>query len=69
MPTLFCGTIRDNITGGNSRASDEDVKSAAKMANIHQFINALPDKYEVKENGRKEKKGKKTIHFCRKGKE
>ena len=26
MPTLFCGTIKDNITGGKLDAPDEEVE-------------------------------------------
>ena len=47
MPTLFVGTIKDNISGGDLMASDQDVEEAARMANIHDFVAALPDQYEV----------------------
>ena len=29
MPTLFCGSIKDNIAGGNALASDDDVQAGA----------------------------------------
>lgn len=45
---LFSGTIRDNIVFGKPEASDEEVIAAAKQANIHDFIETLPDQYETK---------------------
>lgn len=47
MPTLFCGTVRDNITGGDHHATEEGVINAAKNANIHEFVLALPEQYET----------------------
>jgi ATP-binding cassette, subfamily B, bacterial MsbA len=44
---LFLGTIRDNISYGSFEATDEEVISAAKAANIHDFIMSLPNKYET----------------------
>jgi ATP-binding cassette subfamily B protein len=44
---LFKGTIFDNITFGNEEASMEDVKKAAKMANIEHFIESLPGDYQM----------------------
>lgn len=44
---LFTGTIRENIRFGKLDASDEDVLSAAKLANADGFINHLPDKYDT----------------------
>jgi subfamily B ATP-binding cassette protein MsbA len=46
-PTLFSGTIRENIRYGRLEASDEDVVHAAKAANAHDFINSLPKGYET----------------------
>ena len=37
-PTLFKGTVRDNIRYGKPGASDLEVEEAAKMANAHDFI-------------------------------
>lgn len=42
---LFDGTIRDNIVFGNPKATDDQVIAAAKQANIHDFIESLPDGY------------------------
>lgn len=44
---LFSGTIADNIRFGRLDASDEEVKSAAKMANAHSFIKHLPQQYDT----------------------
>jgi subfamily B ATP-binding cassette protein MsbA len=43
--TLFGGTIRENILYGRLAATDADVVSAARAANAHDFISALPDGY------------------------
>lgn len=43
---LFEGTMRDNIAYGKD-VSDEVVKDAAKMANIHHFIKTLPKGYDT----------------------
>ena len=45
---LFTGTIRDNIRFGKLDASDEDVISAARLANAHDFIMMMPDGYDTK---------------------
>jgi len=42
-PVLFTGSIEDNIRFGKSDATDEEVRAAAKMANAHEFIMALPE--------------------------
>ncbi len=44
---LFSGTIRDNIAYGNPGASMEEIIEAAKRANIHEFIEELPDGYDT----------------------
>lgn len=46
-PFLFTGTIAYNIRFGRPEASDEEVIAAAKAANAHDFIMALPDGYET----------------------
>lgn len=44
---LFTGTIKENILYGKSNATDEELIEAAKMANIHEFIENLPDGYDT----------------------
>ena len=44
---LFHGTIYDNIAYGKEGASREEVINAAKMAHIHNYIEALPEGYET----------------------
>ena len=43
---IFSGTIRENIAYGKPDASMEEIISAAKRANIHDFIMSLPDAYD-----------------------
>jgi ABC-type multidrug transport system fused ATPase/permease subunit len=42
-PVLFTGSIEENIRFGKQDATDDEVQSAAKMANAHEFIMALPE--------------------------
>ncbi|EKC74109.1 membrane protein containing ABC transporter-like domain protein, partial [human gut metagenome] len=44
---LFTGTIADNIRYGKLGASDEEVRSAAVLANADTFIKHLPDGYNT----------------------
>lgn len=44
-PHLFNGTIKDNILYGNLNATDEDIISACKLVDAHNFIMNLPDNY------------------------
>jgi len=44
---LFNDTIYYNISYGNPLASKEDVFKAAKVADIHDFIESIPDKYDT----------------------
>ena len=46
-PILFNGTIRDNIRYGRLEATDEEVETAARAANVAEFVEALPEKYET----------------------
>ncbi|XP_078273190.1 ATP-dependent translocase ABCB1-like isoform X1 [Rhinoraja longicauda] len=48
-PVLFNCSIAENIAyGDNSRiVSQEEIEAAAKAANIHSFIETLPQKYET----------------------
>ncbi|CAF3644914.1 unnamed protein product [Rotaria sp. Silwood1] len=47
-PILFDLTIAENITYGLENVSMEDIINAATKANIHQFIDHLPQGYETK---------------------
>ena len=60
-PILFDNTIAYNISYGKSRASSTEIIKAAKMANLHKFIDSLPLKYktEVGERGIKLSGGQK----------
>lgn len=44
---LFAGTVADNIRYGRPQASDAEIVAAAKQANAHDFIMALPDGYDT----------------------
>ena len=46
-PFLFSATVRGNIALGNPDAGDEEVERAARMAQAHDFITALPLGYET----------------------
>ncbi|MEL0086660.1 MAG: ABC transporter transmembrane domain-containing protein [Halieaceae bacterium] len=45
-PVLFTGSVRYNIAYGKPDASIEEIKTAAKIAHAHEFIDALPEGYE-----------------------
>ncbi len=45
---LFFDTIEANIRMGNTQASHNDVMEAAKAAQCHEFIEALPQGYQTK---------------------
>ncbi len=53
-PTLFRGTVADNIRLGDPAASDDRVRAAAEQAGADAFIGGLPDGYGsvVGEGGR-----------------
>ncbi|MGN1181158.1 MAG: ABC transporter ATP-binding protein [Suilimivivens sp.] len=44
---LLPGSIFDNVSCGKEKASAEEVKAACKAANIHEFIEMLPDGYNT----------------------
>ncbi len=46
-PLLFSGMIHTNISYGKPDASEEEVIEAAKAANAHDFISALPHGYNT----------------------
>jgi ATP-binding cassette, subfamily B, bacterial len=43
---LFTGTVKENILYGDVGATDSQVVEAARRANIHDFVETLPDGYE-----------------------
>jgi ATP-binding cassette, subfamily B, bacterial len=45
---LFAGTVKENLRFGNKEASDEEIVAAAKAANAHSFIEALPQGYDTR---------------------
>jgi ATP-binding cassette, subfamily B, multidrug efflux pump len=45
---LFSGTVRDNIRYGRPEASDDEVVSAAKVVQAHDFILNLPNGYDTR---------------------
>lgn len=44
---LFNGTIKENISYGNSNKSDSEIIQAAKNAHVDHFIHSLPDGYDM----------------------
>ena len=44
---IFSDTIRNNIVYGKPDASEEEIISAAKAAQIHEYIESLPDGYDT----------------------
>ena len=46
-PSMFHRSIADNIRVGRPRASDEEVRRAARLAHAAEFVEALPDGYET----------------------
>jgi ATP-binding cassette, subfamily B, bacterial len=52
---LFHGTVRENVVYGRPDATDPEVEAAARLAEAHAFITALPQGYDtvVGERGQK----------------
>lgn len=46
-PSLFSGTIRENITYANRKATQKDIENAAKAANAHEFIVQFEKGYDT----------------------
>ena len=46
-PLLFSTSVRENIRYGRLDATEEEIIAAAKAANAHEFIMALPEQYEA----------------------
>ncbi|CAA7263408.1 unnamed protein product [Cyclocybe aegerita] len=47
QPNLFDASIAENIRYGNTAISDVDIRTAAKAANVHEFIMSLPQGYDT----------------------
>ncbi|MBP2660172.1 MAG: Xenobiotic-transporting ATPase [Firmicutes bacterium] len=45
---LFTGTIMDNLKWGKENATVEEIETAARIAQAHDFIIALPEGYQTK---------------------
>jgi ATP-binding cassette, subfamily B, bacterial len=52
---LFHGTVRENLVYGRPEATDAEVEAAARLAEAHDFVAALPEGYDtvVGERGQK----------------
>ncbi|CAI0380114.1 unnamed protein product [Linum tenue] len=46
-PTLFAGTIAENIAYGRENARESEIKKAAVLANAHEFISGMKDGYDT----------------------
>jgi ATP-binding cassette subfamily B protein len=44
---LFAASVKDNIAYGCLQASDQEIEQAARLANAHNFIMALPQGYDT----------------------
>jgi ATP-binding cassette subfamily B protein len=46
-PILFQGTVRDNLRYARPEATDAEIEAAARSAQAHDFITALPEGYDT----------------------
>jgi len=46
-PFLFSATVRENIAFGRADATDDEVERAARLAQAHEFVEALPEGYDT----------------------
>ncbi|XP_059662528.1 ABC transporter B family member 15-like [Cornus florida] len=46
-PTLFAGTIHENIAYGKNDAKESEITEAAMLANAHEFISGMKDGYDT----------------------
>lgn len=46
-PSLFSGTIKENIAYGKDDATDAQIEQAARQANAHEFISKLKKSYDT----------------------
>ncbi len=62
-PHLFSGTLKDNIRYGRLAATEQEIVSAAKLVNAHDFISNLENGYdsEVGEGGNRLSTGEKQL--------
>ncbi|MBQ9949092.1 MAG: ABC transporter ATP-binding protein [Clostridia bacterium] len=44
---LFSGSIKENLLWGNANATDDEIMTAAKHAQAHDFIMSFPDGYDT----------------------
>jgi ATP-binding cassette subfamily B protein len=44
---VFDGTVRENIAYGRANATEAEIVAAAKAADAHDFVEALPDGYDT----------------------
>jgi len=44
---LFRGTIRENIAYGRPQATEAEIVEAARLANAHEFIEKMPQRYDT----------------------
>lgn len=63
-PSLFSGTIKDNLMVGHLNASDEQIIQAATTANAHPFISQLPKKYSTEVRFHIDASEKVKVHRC-----
>ncbi len=45
--TLFAGTIAENLRWGNEKASDKEIRHAARVAQADSFVTGFPEGYET----------------------
>lgn len=46
-PFMFDGTVKENISYGNTKAQQNEIEGAAKVANCHEFIKKLKHGYDT----------------------
>ncbi|TBL81702.1 ABC transporter ATP-binding protein [Paenibacillus thalictri] len=45
---LFTGTVTDNVRWGKEDATPEEIETAAKIAEAHEYISSFPEKYDTR---------------------
>jgi subfamily B ATP-binding cassette protein MsbA len=46
-PILFNGSVRDNILYGRRHATEDEMRAAARMAHVDEFVGELPEGYDT----------------------